>query len=73
MKNFAKKIKDYTEYTTEVLKEDSAMMDTLQDAAFSQRFQPGYMSEKELGVYNVINLNLDRVFGSEQPVTKAAE
>jgi hypothetical protein len=31
------------------------------------------MSEKELGVYNVINLNLDRVFGSEQPVTKAAE
>ena len=73
VKNFAKKIKDYTEYTTEVLKEDSAMMDTLQDAAFSQRFQPGYMSEKELGVYNVINLNLDRVFGSEQPVTKAAE
>ncbi|MGE3989817.1 aromatic ring-hydroxylating oxygenase subunit alpha [Pseudorhodoplanes sp.] len=65
VENFAAKVKDYTNYTTEVLKEDSAMMDTLQDASFSPRFQPGYMSEKELGVYNVINLNLDRIFGTQ--------
>lgn len=72
--NFAEKIKPYTEYTTEVLKEDSAMMDTLQDAAFSPRFEPGYMSEKELGVYNVINLNLDRIFGDQsKPRSQAAE
>lgn len=71
---FARKVKDYTEYTTEVLKEDSGMMDTLQDAAFSPRFEPGYMSDKELGVYNVINLNLDRIFGSEEDTAiKAAE
>jgi Rieske 2Fe-2S family protein len=71
--DFASKVKAYTEYTTEVLKEDSAMMDTLQDAAFSPRFEPGYMSEKELGVYNVINLNLDRVFGPDDALKTAAE
>jgi Rieske 2Fe-2S family protein len=65
VENFAEKVKAYTEYTTEVVKEDSAMMDTLQDAAFSACFEPGYMSEKELGVYNVINLNLDRIFGRD--------
>lgn len=63
--DFQEKVRDYTLYTTEVLKEDSAMMDTLQDASFSPRFEPGYMSEKELGVYNVINLNLDRIFGAD--------
>ncbi|MEC7765140.1 MAG: aromatic ring-hydroxylating dioxygenase subunit alpha [Pseudomonadota bacterium] len=71
VENFEAKIRDYTLYTTEVLKEDSAMMDSLQDAAFSPRFEPGFMSEKELGVYNVINLNLDRIFGEEAGASTA--
>ncbi|WJR76753.1 Rieske 2Fe-2S domain-containing protein [Bradyrhizobium sp. NP1] len=70
---FAEKVKDYTLYTTRVLEEDSAMMDTLQDAAFSPRFVPGYMSEKELGVYNLLNINLDRIFGPERSQSEAAE
>lgn len=71
--NFAEKVKDYTSYTTRVLEEDSTMMDTLQDASFSPRFTPGYMSEKELGVYNLLNYNLDRTFGEDRSSVQAAE
>jgi phenylpropionate dioxygenase-like ring-hydroxylating dioxygenase large terminal subunit len=60
--NFAQKVKDYTEYTTALLQEDSSMTDSLQDASFSPRFTPGFMSERELGVQNVIKYNLERTF-----------
>ncbi|MGD9634475.1 MAG: aromatic ring-hydroxylating dioxygenase subunit alpha [Pirellulales bacterium] len=59
---FAEKVKDYTLYNTEVLFEDSAMIDSLQQATTSPNFVPGRLSQKEKGVYNVINETLARTF-----------
>ncbi|MGE0544979.1 MAG: aromatic ring-hydroxylating dioxygenase subunit alpha [Dehalococcoidia bacterium] len=60
--DFAAKVKDYTLYNTEVLFEDTAMIDSLQNATYSPRFEPGRFSEKEKGVYNVINETLAHTF-----------
>jgi Rieske 2Fe-2S family protein len=60
--DFAAKVREYTLYNIKVLKEDTAMIDSIQDAAYSANFTPGRMSEKELGVYNVINETLARTF-----------
>lgn len=71
--NFAEKVSEYSVYTARVLEEDATMMDALQDAAFSPRFVGGYMSDRELGVYNLLNHNLDRTFGEQSPLASAAE
>ncbi len=63
--DFAAKVHEYTLYNTRVLMEDTAMIDSIQDASYSSNFTPGRMSEKEMGVYNVINETLARTFNKE--------
>ena len=64
---FADKVKDYTAFTLQVVNEDASVMESLHDAAASTRYEPGRMSRLELGVWNVINYNVDRVLGSGSP------
>jgi Rieske 2Fe-2S family protein len=61
--DFERKVKDYTAFTSQVVHEDASVMESLHDAASSKRFQPGRMSRLELGVWNVVNYNVDRVLG----------
>ena len=60
---FAAKVADYAAFTAQVVHEDASVMESLHDAASSPRYAPGRMSRLELGVWNVINYNLDRVQG----------
>jgi hypothetical protein len=48
------------------MEEDSSVMESLHDAASSEMYEPGRMSRLELGVYNLINYNLDRVLGESE-------
>jgi choline monooxygenase len=61
--DFRDKVAPYNEFTLDVLKEDASVMESLHDAASSSRFEPGRMSRLELGVYNIVNYDLDRVLG----------
>ena len=38
-------------------------MESQHDAASSSRYEPGRMSRLELGVYNLLNYDADRVLG----------
>lgn len=60
-KDFKKKLADYSEFTLALLKEDALVMESLHDAASSTKYEPGRCSHFELGVWNLINYNLDRV------------
>jgi choline monooxygenase len=62
---FSRKVKDYTAFTSQVVHEDASVMESLHDAASSKRYQPGRMSRLELGVWNLVNYNVDRVLGVE--------
>ena len=61
--DFERKVKDYSAFTMQVVHEDASVMESLHDAASSTRYQPGRMSRLELGVWNLINYNVDRVLG----------
>jgi Rieske 2Fe-2S family protein len=60
---FRERVAPYNEFTLAVMQEDSSVMESLHDAARSSRFEPGRMSRLELGVYNLVNYNVDRVLG----------
>jgi choline monooxygenase len=60
---FRRKLEAYNAFTLQVVHEDASVMESLHDAASSKLYQPGRMSRLELGVYNVINYNVDRVLG----------
>jgi phenylpropionate dioxygenase-like ring-hydroxylating dioxygenase large terminal subunit len=60
---FMDKVKEYNDFTLAVLTEDASVMESLHDAASSGRYEPGRMSRLELGVWNLINYNADRVLG----------
>lgn len=62
---FMEKVQDYNEFTLSVLTEDASVMESLHDAASSGRFEPGRLSRLELGVWNIVNYNADRVLGGE--------
>ncbi|MGD9942305.1 MAG: aromatic ring-hydroxylating dioxygenase subunit alpha [Burkholderiaceae bacterium] len=61
--DFRERVAPYNEFTMAVLKEDASVMESLHDAASSPRYEPGRLSRLELGVYNLINYNVDRVMG----------
>ncbi len=62
--NFKEKVADYAATNRQILEEDRTMIESLQKAVASKRFEPGPMSHLEHGVHHVINANLDRVFGA---------
>lgn len=71
--DFKERVAPYNQFTLDVLKEDASVMESLHDAASSNRFEPGRLSRLELGVYNLINYNLDRLLqiGDRRLYTKS--
>lgn len=65
--DFRQKTVDYNLFTRQLMDEDCSVMESLHDAASSSRYEPGRMSRLELGVYNLINYNLDRLFDAGSP------
>lgn len=65
--DFKEKVEAYNEFTLAVLTEDASVMESLHDAARSKRYEPGRMSRLELGVWNLVNYNADRVLGVGGP------
>jgi Rieske 2Fe-2S family protein len=63
MPDFRERVAPYNEFTQAVMNEDGSVMESLHDAARSSRYEPGRMSRLELGVYNLVNYNVDRVLG----------
>ncbi|MDB5797282.1 MAG: ring hydroxylating alpha subunit family protein [Paucimonas sp.] len=61
---FREKLEQYNEFTLAVVNEDASVMESLHDAARSPRYEPGRLSRLELGVWNLINYNVDRVLGT---------
>lgn len=61
--DFRERVAPYNEFTFAVVQEDGSVMESLHDAARSKRYEPGRMSRLELGVYNLVNYNVDRVLG----------
>ena len=61
--DFRERIAPYNAFTRQLMEEDGSVMESLHDAASSALYEPGRMSRLELGVYNLINYNLDRVLG----------
>jgi choline monooxygenase len=61
--DFRERVAPYNQFTMDVVKEDASVMESLHDAAKSSRYEPGRMSRLELGVYNLLNYNVDRVLG----------
>jgi choline monooxygenase len=61
--DFRERVAPYNEFTLAVLNEDASVMTSLHEAAKSPRYEPGRLSRLELGVYNLINYNVDRVLG----------
>jgi len=65
--DFRERVEPYNVFTRQLMDEDSSVMESLHDAASSALYEPGRMSRLELGVYNLINYNLDRVLGTGGP------
>jgi phenylpropionate dioxygenase-like ring-hydroxylating dioxygenase large terminal subunit len=65
--DFREKVAPYNEFTRQVMNEDVSVMESLHDAAKSPFFKPGRMSDLELGVYNLLNYNVDRALGLGDP------
>lgn len=61
--DFEEKLKIYRDFQVQVIEEDRALVNSLQQGAKSKKFQPGRMSFLEHGVYNVINYQIDRIYG----------
>jgi choline monooxygenase len=61
--DFLEKLAHYNEFTLAVVNEDASVMESLHDACTSPRYEPGRMARLELGVWNLINYNVDRVLG----------
>ncbi len=60
---FEDKLKVYRDFQTQVIEEDRELVNSLQKGAHSRKFRPGRMSYLEHGVYNVINYQIDRIYG----------
>ncbi len=63
--NFTAKMKDYTDFLTQVLDEDTGMILSLQRAMETRGFQPGRMSKMEQAIHHVVGNHLERVFGPD--------
>ena len=61
--DFRERVAPYNEFTMAVVNEDISVMESQHDAASSSRYEPGRMSRLELGVYNLLNYDADRVLG----------
>lgn len=61
--DFEEKLKVYRDFQIQVIEEDRELVNSLQNGAKSKKFQPGRMSSLEHGVYNVINYQIDRLYG----------
>jgi phenylpropionate dioxygenase-like ring-hydroxylating dioxygenase large terminal subunit len=57
-------VKAYQEYQTQVMSEDRAMLESIQNGLGSARFAPGRMAPIEHGVQQVLTGYLDRMFGA---------
>ena len=63
--DFQDGLAEYRKYYTQVVDEDTAMIESLQRAQASTMFEPGPMSVLETGIHSCINRNLDRIFGAD--------
>lgn len=61
--DFEEKLKVYRDFQVQVIEEDRELVNSLQNGAKSRKFRPGRMSILEHGVYNVINYQIDRLYG----------
>jgi len=61
--DFRERVAPYNEFTMAVVNEDMSVMESQHDAASSPFYKPGRMSRLELGVYNLLNYDLDRTLG----------
>ena len=60
--DFQDGLAEYREYYTQVVEEDTEMIESLHRAMSTKMFEPGPMSRLEKGVHDVINYNLNRTF-----------
>jgi len=63
--DFQDKLSIYRDFQIKVIEEDRELLTSLQRGARSRKFKPGRMSTLEHGVYNVINYQLDRMYGED--------
>jgi phenylpropionate dioxygenase-like ring-hydroxylating dioxygenase large terminal subunit len=61
--DFRERVAPYNAFTRAVIDEDLSVMESQHDAATSKRYEPGRMSRLELGVYNLLNYDVDRALG----------
>lgn len=62
--NFSERVEAYREFQNKVVDEDREMLESMQNAMGSKRYEPGRMSKIEVGVHHVINNYLDRMMGA---------
>jgi Rieske 2Fe-2S family protein len=67
--DFEKNRQIYHDYQIQVLEEDRAMIQSLQQAMGTRGFVPGRMSTLEKPIHNYLNAYLDRVFGANGGAT----
>ncbi|MGE0874570.1 MAG: aromatic ring-hydroxylating dioxygenase subunit alpha [Burkholderiales bacterium] len=60
--NFAERVEAYRAFQKQVVQEDSAMLESMQNGLCSGRFEPGRMADIECGVQHVVKSYLDRMF-----------
>jgi phenylpropionate dioxygenase-like ring-hydroxylating dioxygenase large terminal subunit len=70
--DFEEKLKIYRDYQVQVLEEDRSMIESMQVAMSSPRYQPGRMSILEKALHHYLNGYLDRMFGKSS-AREAAE
>ena len=61
--DFTEKVAQYRRYYDQVVNEDSAMIESLQRAQSSVKYEPGRMSTLEKGLHNLVNNHIERIFG----------
>ena len=63
--DFQDGLAEYRKYYTQVVEEDTEMIESLHRAMSTKLFEPGPMSKLERGVHSVINYNLSRIFDEQ--------
>lgn len=59
--DFDEKVLAYRQFQEQIMQEDSAMLQSVQNSMASHRYQPGRMASIERGVHHVMNGYLDRM------------
>ena len=60
--NFEEEVEVYREFQRQVVREDSEMLESMQNGLASKNFAPGRMAGIERGVHHVLTGYLDRMF-----------